>query len=445
MTTAMGKTRARVATAATLIALYAAWHLTGSMHGTVVHLHTPSAMADVTTSALVTSQCQNLPLSPTPSPSPSGATANTGQLCVSVQAAQDSIRSGKTASWIIEVQVKGGSATSVAVTLATIPSGPVPVFTGSCPSGGGTTSCIVGDIGTAVTPAIYQLQAQVAVPADTGAGTLALIASADTSPIMASIPAAGQTITITPTPGAKPTPAAPGSKPTPGRTAAPASAATQPATTPATAPAIAPLSAAAQPTAAAQTTTIPPGSISGVLPQITPAATTTPAIAIAATPATANIDSAPATTSIDSSPAANIQAIGPIPTATTGADSFTLSIGMSARTAEILSVIFLALIFTLTTTRLISGYLTTRRHASQKPEPDRSRVPQMRLPRLHLLRPLSRLHLQRLRFRPTAARAERRATREQNWQRHLDSQQTPPPLEISPAASATVQSVEHLD
>ena len=403
MTTAMGKTPARVATAATFAALYAAWHLTSGMHGTIVHLHTPSAIAAVTTSALATSQCQNLPLSPTPSPAPSSTASPTsaGQLCVSVQAAQDSVHSGKTASWTIQVQVRGGPATSVAVTLATIPSGPIPVFTGSCPSGGGTTSCIVGDMGNPVTPATYQLQAQVAVPVGADAGPLTLIASADTNPIMASIPAAGQTITITATPSPKPTPA---------RTAAPTPAATQPVTAPAAVPTVAELpTAAAVLTAASETTAIPPGSVSGVLPQITPAATATPVIAT--TPAVA-------TTTLDSSPAANIQPVTPSPANTAGADSFTFSVGMSARTAEVLSVILLSLILTLVTARLVSSYLAARRHGPRAPDPAR---------------------------RPRPTRAERRATREQNWRRHLESQQTPPALEIGPAASAAVHGVERLD
>jgi hypothetical protein len=412
MTTAMGKTPARVATAATFTALYAAWHLTSGMHGTIVHLHTPSAIAAVTTSALATSQCQNLPLSPTPSPAPSSTASPTsaGQLCVSVQAAQDSVHSGKTASWTIQVQVRGGPATSVAVTLATIPSGPIPVFTGSCPSGGGTTSCIVGDMGNPVTPATYQLQAQVAVPAGAGAGPLTLIASADTNPIMAAIPAAGQTITITATPSPKPAPVTPSSKPTPARTAAPTPAATQPVTAPAAVPTVAELpTAAAVLTAASETTAIPPGSVSGVLPQITPAATATPVIAT--TPAVA-------TTTIDSRSAANIQPVTPSPANTAGADSFTFSVGMSARTAEVLSVILLSLILTLVTARLVSSYLAARRHGPRAPDPAR---------------------------RPRPTRAERRATRELNWRRHLESQRTPPALEMEPAASATVQSVERLD
>lgn len=404
----MGKTQRRVATAATLTAVYAAWHLTSGMHGTIVHLHTPSALAAITTSALATSQCQNLPpstaASPSASPSPS---SSTGRLCISLQAAQDSIRRGKTATWTIQVQTEGGPATAVAITLATIQSGPVPVFTGSCPSGGGRTACTVGDLGTAVAPASYQLQAQVAVPPGTGGGTLTLVASADTSPIMASIPAAGQTITITGTPAS----ATPHPKPSPVLTTPPALVATQPVTPPAAVPTIAPVpTIAALPTAAVETTTVPPGSVTNALPQITPTASTTPVIATA--------PAAPLS-GINSTPAADIQAVAPTTASTPAADSFTFSVGMSARTAEILSFILLGLIFTLTTARLTSRYITSRQPTPQKPEPDTSKPDSARHPRLglpHWRRP----HL------PRQSRAERRATREQNWHRYLESQEATP-------------------
>jgi hypothetical protein len=395
----MGNPQARVATAATVTAIYLAWHLTSGMYGTVIRLHTPGTEAAVTTSALTTSQCQDLPAaaapSPSaaasPSPSPSTSTASAGKLCISVQASQDNIPRGNTATWTIQVTADGGTATAVTITVSAGPSGPVPVFTGSCPSGGGSAACTVGDMNTAITPSSYQLQAQVTVPAETTARTLTLTASADTNPAMTAAPAAGQDISITGTLPVKTSPKAapkPSTTPRPARTAAASNPApVQPATPPATAPAI-----GALPTIAAVTTTVPPGSVSTVLPQITPAAT------------------------VASTPAANIQAVGSSPTASTaGADSFTLSIGMSARTAEVLGFILLALIFTLTTAKLTSSYINGHRQGAHHSEPASTskQDPVERRPRW--------LCLPRARKRPGRTRAERTAARERNWRHYLET------------------------
>jgi hypothetical protein len=343
------------------------------MPGALVTAHTavPTAaeLAASTTSALATSQCQDLPASTSPTPSPSASpsvspsaspsgsaaatsTAGSGELCVSVEAAQDSVRAGQTASWIIEVSVRGATATAVYITLVTIPSGPVPVFTASCPSGGGRTACTVGDMGTAVTPATYQFEAQATVPADTMAGRLTLVASADTDPIMTTIPSAGQAITITSAQATtKPKPStAPTTGPTTAHTTAPTTAPTT-----ATAPSAAATTAGTQsgaipvatspalgglPTPAPVTTTISPGSVSGILPIIsTSAAASTPA---------------PAAT-ILSSPAANIQAIGN-PTATAGGDRFSIEIAMPAKTAQIIGWILVALVATLLASKLVADH-----------------------------------------------------------------------------------------
>jgi hypothetical protein len=324
---------------------------------------TAAELAASTTSALTTSQCQDLPASTSPAPSPSvspsaspsgsaaaTSTAGSGELCVSVAAAQDSVRAGQTASWIIEVSVRGATATAVYITLVTIPSGPVPVFTASCPSGGGRTACTVGDMGTAVTPATYQFEAQATVPADTMAGRLTLVASADTDPIMTTIPSAGQAITITSAQAtAKPKPStAPTTGPTTARTTAPAAGPTtataQPAATTGTQSGAIPVATSPTlgglPTPAPVTTTISPGSVSGILPIIsTSAAASTPA---------------PAAT-ILSSPAANIQAIGN-PTATAGADRFSIEIAMPAKTAQIIGWILVALVATLLASKLVADH-----------------------------------------------------------------------------------------
>jgi len=205
----MGNAYKRIRATAALISLYAGWHLTGGLHGTVLRLHIPPPAAAVTTATAITSQCGALPASTaspsaTPPASPSPATT-APQLCVSVQAAQATVARGKTATWTIQVSDQGAPATAVTVTIAGNPAGLTPAFTGSCPSGGETGTCAVGDMGTAVTPGSYQLEAQITVPSETTARTLSLTATANTSPPMTSAPTAGQAITVTGTvPAAKP-------------------------------------------------------------------------------------------------------------------------------------------------------------------------------------------------------------------------------------------------
>jgi hypothetical protein len=422
----MGRTNAPVTTTAVLVAVYAAWHFTGGLHGTVVHVHTPPAASSVTTTAVVTSQCEPLP-TPAPSASPStslstpptatasaSSTASTSQLCVNVQAAQDSIAHGKTETWTINLQAEGGPATSVIVTLAGDPVGLTPNFTGSCPSGGGTPVCTLGDMGTAVTPASYQLQAQVTIPANSTATAVTATASAATSPSMAADPAAGQTVTIT---GAaakasskassKPSSAKTTSVPTKPATTA----ATQPAVAPASQPAVVPVAPVSVPpivvtAPAAGTTTVSPGNVGNAIPQISPIVATAPA---------------PATT-IVSSPAANIQAAAPSPSG----DMFSISIGMSAQTAQVLGWILLALVVTLVASKLTSNYMSRNRPARSKEPRIRQPASARRRPRFKLpALPFSRPHLPSRSRHPRPNRDERRTTREQNWRRYLESQQPP--------------------
>ena len=425
----MGRTNAPVTATAVLVALFAAWHFTGGMHGTVVHVHTPPAASHVTTAAVVTSQCEPLPtaapsaspstsLSTPPTATPSAsASSSTSQLCVDVQAARDSIAHGKTETWTIQLQAEGGPATSVVVTLGADPVGLTPNFTGSCPSGGGTPVCTLGDMGTAVTPTSYQLQAQVTIPANSTATAVTATASAATSPSMAADPAAGQTVTITAA-AAKAS-----SKPTPS-SARTTSVPTKPATTPASQPAVAPASQpavapvapvsvpaiGALPTPAAGTTTVSPGNVGNALPQIGPG----PVVATVPAPAT----------TILSSPAANIQAAGASPTPS--GDTFSISIGMSAQTAQVLGWILLALVVTLVASKLTSNYMSRNRQPRTKEPRTRQlasarRRPRFRLPPL----PFSRPHLPGRSRRPRPNRDERRTTREQNWRRYLESQQPP--------------------
>lgn len=349
----MGRAQARIATAATLTAVYAAWHLTGGMHGTVIRLHTPSDTA-LTTTVATTSQCQDLAATPaattstalsaTPTPSPSASPA---QLCISVQAAQNHATRGTIATWTIQIWDQSGPASSVTIAV-TASAGLAPLFTGSCPSGGGTSTCALGDMGTSVTPLSYQLQVQVTIPAATSAQSLTLTAQAGTTPSLPASPAAGQTITIIGT--AKRT--TPKPKPTPSRTRATHPAIAPPVShvappPPVTAPAALP-TIGALPTPASVTTTVPAGSISTVLPQITPdvATATAPAV-ISSTGLT--------------SPAANIQNLdtssGPAP----ASQAFSFSIGMSARTAQVLGFVLLVLVFVLTVAKLTSSHLARTR------------------------------------------------------------------------------------
>jgi hypothetical protein len=405
----MGRTRTPFATTAVLAAVFAAWQLTGGMHGSVLHIHTPPAASAITTA--VTTQCELLPtVTPTASPSASPSTASSGtpELCVGVQTAQDSTGRGKTATWTITVQAENGPATSVIVTLGADPVQLTPAFTTSCPSGSGNFVCTIGDMGTATTPASYQLQAQVTIPADTTDTALTVTASAATSPAMTANPSAGQTITIT---GAQTSTKASSS---PARTPQARPVTVKPVPTPATHPAIEPTSQPAilpvtrlstppttitLPTAEPGITTVAPGDVASALPQISPVvATSTPV----------------------SSPAANVQAVGagPTPSATSSGDSFSITIGMSAQTAQILGWILLALVITLVASRLISNY-TSRNRPPQQREPKTTaskNKPRMKLPALHL---------PRLKRPQRMSRAERSAVREQNWRRYLESQRQP--------------------
>jgi hypothetical protein len=416
----MGNAYKRIRASAALVALYAGWHLTGGLHGAVFRIHVPPPAAAVTTATAIASQCAALTAS-TASPSaapPSPATA-APQLCVSVDAVQVTVARGKTATWTIQVSDQGAPAAAVTVTIAVSPAGRTPAFTGSCPSGGGTGTCTVGDLGTAVTPSSYQLQAQITVPGEMTAGTLSLTATADTSPPMTTAPVAGQAITVTgAVPAAKPS-HTPSPAPTTHTSAKPPP---QPAATPAAQRSPLPViqftpapATGTLPTANAAATTVPPGSISTVLPQITPAiAAPVPAAVITSSPA-ANV------VPIGGSPIST--AIGGSPAPTAGSGSLSISIGMSAQTAQVLGYILLTLVITLIASKFVTSYFTrTRQPRQDPPKPTPSRH-HMKLPRLALAA-LPHPHLPRLHLphRPRSTRADRAAIRQQNWQHHLESQ-----------------------
>jgi hypothetical protein len=399
--------------------------ISGAMRGAIFQAAlTPVAEVEP---AAPTSQCEPLPAAPVPSPSasaslspsasasasalasPAGSATAAVQLCVSVQAGQDSIKGGQTATWSITVLAQGGTVPAVTVSLTSAPAGTAPAFTSTCPSGSGTASCDLGDLATALTPASYVLGAQVTVPAGAAAGTLTLTAAADTasSPAMTAYPAAGQAITILTTPKAKPTPTA---KPSPARSTLTPEPAPAPAYDPPTQPADP--DTAGEPALGAlptdpvtTTTTAPAGNVASVLPVIAPA--------------TAQADPDP----IASTPVANIQDLPGPSSSSPQAGTFRLTIAMSAGTAEILGLVILALVLVLAATRV-----TATRLARSRPRtaPDSQDVPRhRRFTRMTTLLP----RFPRSGRRQRAGRDERRAAREANWRRHLESERKalPPP------------------
>jgi hypothetical protein len=347
-----------------------AWLLSGGLHGAIfrVHVNQPVSAA-TTTSAIVTSQCQALPA---PSSSATGAAGSSASptaaatppdLCVSVQAAQSSIKPGQTATWTVRVWSQNGAAPGTKVTLSTTPSGLPVSFTSACPTGDGDSTCITGDLGTSVTPTEYQMQAQVLVPGwETSLGnvTLSATANADTNPAMAVVPVAGQVIIVIDPPKPSPTPsrAHPSSSaPTTARTTPPASRSTSPAPAPAATPAASiPAVGPVPPITLAPSTLVPNTSTDLPLPDIAPNPTST------------NTALAPATVGLATSSAANIQALG-VSTSPATADNFTLTLGMSAATAQALALVVLGLAFILAITKIVADAMSRSRHPAAKKEP----------------------------------------------------------------------------
>jgi hypothetical protein len=263
-------------------------------------------------SPVVSSACQELPAaapsaSATASASASASASATAaaspqvpvDLCISVQAGQDSIQTGQSATWTIQVWVQNGPVTGVTVSLTGTLANELPTFTSDCASGNGNTSCAVGDLGTDASPASEQMQAQIAVPSGTAAGTsVALTAIGNATPSLSSVPAASTAVTVEAAPAAT-TSASPSSSTTPAKSATPSAAAssssaakttaaTPAATTAAAAlPGVGTLPAAGAslpPTEVSEVTN--PGSISSLLPVVTPTATATaPAAGFVTTPA----------------------------------------------------------------------------------------------------------------------------------------------------------------
>jgi hypothetical protein len=390
----------------------------GVMRGAIFQaIFTPPADAAPAAAMSATSQCDPLPASASASASPSASASASDasaqpQLCVSVLASQASIDPGKTADWTVQVWAQGGSVPSVSVTLTTSPSGMSAEFNDACPSGGGAASCDLGDMGTPITPTSYQLPVQLTVPASASAGSLTLTATADSANDV--YPAAGQTITIN-KPAPSPTPkqthttaAAAATAPTHATTTAPGQAATQPVYTP---PAT-----SDEPSLAPMPTGVGDGSTAGDTSSSLPL----PVITGPDTPVT-------------STPAANIQSVPDPSSSSPQAGSFTLTIGMSSQTAEILGLVVLGLAIVLAATRLTGAHFARARQPVTPagppalPRPRHSR----RLPRIRF----ARIRFPRMHVPTRQSRAARRVAREQNWQRHLESEHKELPPAPPPSAN----------
>lgn len=365
----MHSARVRRLTATLVGCAIMAWLLSGGMHGAIFRVHvTPPVSAATTTLAIVTSQCQALP-APSPSATDAAsdgssasptAAATPPALCVSVQAAQSSIKPGQTATWTVRIWSQNGAAPGTNVALSTTPSGLPVSFTSACPTGDGDSTCTTGDLGTSVTPTEYQLQAQVLVPGwETSLSnvTLSATANADTNPAMSVVPVAGQVIAVIDPPKPSPTPTrahSSSSAPTTARTPPPASRSTSPASTPATTPAATvPAVGPVPPVPSAPDTLVPNTSTDLPFPDIAPntsSAGTAPAVGVA------------------TSSAANIQALG-VSTSPATSDNFTLTLGMSAATAQALALVILGLAFILAVTKIVADAMSRSRHPRPKKEP----------------------------------------------------------------------------
>jgi hypothetical protein len=118
---------------------------------------------------------------------------------VSIQGAQSSITRGQTATYIVRVSTKNGSASDVSVALTAQPSSQKPEFTSGCTKGDGTASCTVGSV-TPTQPA--NLHAQIAVASNaTSVTSVKLTATATVASIASTIkwtpPAAAGTTSVT--------------------------------------------------------------------------------------------------------------------------------------------------------------------------------------------------------------------------------------------------------
>ncbi len=270
-----------------------------------------TASAAPTTAA--SSGCQALPApsasaSPTASATASGTASPTTaaastppptDLCVTVQASQDSIQAGQTATWSVQVFAQNGPVTGVSVTITSSLGNSAAVFTARCPGGDGGSTCSVGDVGTVVTASSYQMDAQITVPSGTAAGNVVtLTAVANSTPALSASPSAATTVSVTAATASPSASATSASASASAKSATPSASGQAAATPAATVPSIGALptlpAVAAPVTPQTQVTAVSnPGSIGSLLPVITPAAYATSPLA-----PTAGLNTAPAAESV---------------------------------------------------------------------------------------------------------------------------------------------------
>jgi hypothetical protein len=115
---------------------------------------------------------------------------------VSVQRSQTSITRGQTATYVVQVSTKNGSASDVSVALTAQPSSQKPTFTSGCAKGDGTASCGLSSV-TTKQPA--SLHAQIAVASKaTSVSSVKLTATASVvTTAKWTPPAAAETTTVT--------------------------------------------------------------------------------------------------------------------------------------------------------------------------------------------------------------------------------------------------------
>jgi hypothetical protein len=352
----------------------------GGIHNTAAAATLAPAVAASST-PVVSSACQQLPVASTatpsasasdsasPSPTAAASTPTPVDLCIGVQATADSIQAGQQATWNVEAWVQNGPVTGVTISLAGTLVNELPTFTSDCPGGNGSTSCTIGDMGSG---AEDEMQAQITVPSDTGTGTsVTLTATANASPGLSEVPAASTAVTVAAAPSPSPS-ASPSSSATPAKSATPspssskqAAATTPAATTPAA-------SLPGVGTVPVTSTTLPPsevsevtnpGSISSLLPVVTPGATPSP------------------TSGFVTAPAADSQ-VGPSASADadrTSASNFVLVVptGTAEKIAVVVLLVVVAVALRMRANKLAPLGLPARasRGARTEPSPGRRRKP----------------------------------------------------------------------
>jgi hypothetical protein len=319
----------RVLAACLISAGSAAWGLVGGLPGIAL------------AASAAGSQCEPLSAAPAgSSASPSSPSSPQAELCVSVQASQSGIKRGQAAAFTVQVSAQNGSASGVSVTLAAAPTGQAATFTGRCPGGNGSATCTIGSLATSVSPAAYQLQAQIPIASTaTSVTSVTLTATADAaaSPAMATMPAASQTVTVAAAASASPSPTktqastAPASSPV---------AQVSPVSSPGLATVLPPVTLVPTP-ANVSTSLFSPANVASALPEITP-------VPVVPTPVTGT----------PASPVAD--------TSAPAAGNFTLALNMSAATAQAFGLIIVALALTLAATKLVADYFTPRKNADAK-------------------------------------------------------------------------------